>query len=101
MRTKTTKPNLNFTRQSSKQRMPICALLAITVLLLGYLLRSIGSFGKYEGLWIGYCDAAGLILAIASILRREKPAILSWFVLLLSLAPYILLFLIYTLNIKF
>ena len=83
--------------QSQKQRIAICAFLSLALLLLGYLLSSVhqGSdsrHGMNRGLLIGFCGGFGLIFAVASILRHEKPAVLAWLALALSLAPYILVF---------
>ena len=85
------------TTQSINQRKAICALLSLALLLIGRLLASIpqGSdsrYGMYRGLLVGVCGTFGLIFAIASIMRHEKPALLSWLALLMSLAPYLLLF---------
>ena len=80
------------TTQTTKRRMAICALLSVTAIVSGYLLSSVGHLGRDGVLWSGLCGVAGLILGIASVLRHEKPAALSWFALLLSLAPYLLLF---------
>ena len=77
--------------KSETRRMPIFAISSIAAVLLGYLLRSLLRYQR-EGLWIGLCDGSGLILAVASIFRREKPSALSWSALLLSLAVYIVLF---------
>jgi hypothetical protein len=83
--------------QSNKQRKAICALLSLALLLLGYLLASVvqGSdsrHGMHRASLIGLCGGFGLFLAVASILRHEKPALLSWLALLISLAPYLRLF---------
>ena len=84
--------------QSNKQRMAICAILSLALLVLGFLLSSVhqGSdsrHGMNRGLLVGFCGVFGLFFAVASILRREKPAVLAWLALALSLAPYILIFL--------
>ena len=81
------------TTQTTKRRMAICALLSLAAMLFGYLLGSAGHHGRDEVLWSGLCMVAGLILAFASIVRQERPALLSWFALLLSLSPYLLMFL--------
>ncbi len=96
---------MSDTTQSTKQRKAFCAFLSVALLLLGYLLASVGQgsdsrHGMYRGLLVGFCGGFGLIFAVASLLRREKPAVLSWLALALSLAPYILVFLTNTLNIK-
>ena len=82
----------------TKHRKAICALLSLALVLLGYLLSSVpqGSdsrHGMNRVLLGGICGGLGLILAVASIFRREKPAVLSWLALALILAPYILVFL--------
>jgi hypothetical protein len=84
--------------QSNKQRIAICAISSMALMLLGYLLASVGQgsdsrYGMNRGLLIGFCGGFGLILAVASILRKEKPAVLPWLALVLSLAPYVLIFL--------
>jgi hypothetical protein len=81
------------TTQTTKRRMAICALLSLAAMLFGYLLGSGRHHGRDEVLWSGLCMIAGLILAFASIVRQERPALLSWFALLLSLSPYLLIFL--------
>jgi hypothetical protein len=96
---------MNDSTQLNKQRTAICAFLSLALLLLGYLLASVGQgsdsrHGMYLGLLIRFCGGFGLLFAVASILRREKPAVLSWLALVLSFAPYILVFLTNTLNIK-
>lgn len=78
--------------KSDTPRIAVFAILSIAIILLGCLLRSIWHFGIYGGLWIGFCDSAGLILAITSVLRREKPPMLSWLAWVLGLAPYIVVF---------
>jgi hypothetical protein len=84
--------------KSTKQRKAICALLSLALLLSGRLLASVpqGSdsrHGMNQAVLAGFCGTFGLILAVVSIFRREKPAFLPWLALALSLAPYILVFL--------
>jgi len=89
---------MSDSKQSSKQRIAICAILSLTLLLVGYLFSSVGQVtdirqGMNRGLLAGFCEGLGLILAVASFLRREKPVVLPWLALVLNLAPYILVLL--------
>jgi drug/metabolite transporter (DMT)-like permease len=88
------------TTQTTKRRMAICALLSVAAMLFGYLWGSHGHHGRDEIFWSGLCMVAGLILGFASVVRQEKPALLSWFALLLSLSPYLLLFLALLISFK-
>ena len=89
---------MSDSKQASKQRIAICAILSLALLLLGYLLASFvqGADTRHGMNWgqlSGFCGGLGLILAVASILRREKPVVVSWLALVLSIAPYILVLL--------
>ena len=88
------------TTQTTNRRKAICALLSVSAMLFGYLFGSAGHSGRDEVLWSGLCMVAGLILAFASIVRQERPVLLSWFALLLSLSPYLLMFLALILSVK-